>query len=103
MKNLRITVKDKIATYQTRDGAIVCGNKDYQITFKFDPEWDTHSTKTARFVWNGESHDQTFTGNICPVPPISDATRVLVGVYAGDLSTTPTVIPCKRSILCAGI
>lgn len=100
MKKLHITVKDKIATYKKRDGVIVCGNSDYQIVFTFDEEWNSKTTKTARFVWNGEHHDFTFTGTTCTVPVISDATSVAVGVYADELSTTPTIIPCKRSILC---
>lgn len=101
MKNLNITVINKIATYLRRDGAIVCGNKDYQITFAFDAEWDKYETKTARFIWNGKYWDQPFSGNVCPVPIITGATEVTVGVYAGDLcTTTPATIPCKRSILC---
>lgn len=103
MKNLHITVSDKIATYQNRDGAIVCGNNDYQIVFNFDAEWDEHPKKIARFVWNGERHDVEFENtNECPVPIIKGATSVIVGVYAGDdLSSTPVIIPCKRSILCS--
>lgn len=100
MKNLHITVKDKIATYKKRDGVIVCGNSDYQIVFTFDEEWNGITSKKARFIWNGEVHDVTFSGTTCTVPVISDATSVMVGVHAGALSTTPTVIPCKKSILC---
>lgn len=100
MKTLHISVEDKIATYLQRDGAIVCGNSDYRILFVFDSEWAAYSEKKARFIWNGESHDQTFTGAVCPVPVIHDATEVIIGVYAGDLATTPTVIPCKKSIRC---
>lgn len=100
-KNLNISVTNKIAKYLQRDGAIVCGNSDYQITFTFDAEWDAYPTKTARFIWNGKYWDQPFTGNVCPVPIIQNAVFVIVGVYAGDLcTTTPASIPCKRSILC---
>ena len=101
MNNLNISVVDKIAKYLQRDGDIVCGNSDYQITFAFDEEWNKYETKTARFIWNGKYWDQMFSGNVCPVPKITQAVFVLVGVYAGDLSTTtPASIPCKRSILC---
>ena len=101
MKSLRITVKDKIATYLQRDGVIVCGNKGYKIAFTFDEEWDAYASKTARFIWNGIYFDKTFTGDECDVPVINDATEVTVGVYAGDLkTTTPAVIPCLISILC---
>ena len=101
MKTLRINVKDKIATYLQRDGVIVCGNKGYTIAFTFDEEWDEHTTKTARFIWNGKYYDKEFTDNECRVPVINDTTQVTVGVYAGDLkTTTPAEIPCLISILC---
>lgn len=102
MKKLHITVKDKVATYLQRDGVIVCGNSDYKIEFTFDSEWSSHTTKMARFVWNGKYYDKEIssTGE-CDVPIISNATEVSVGVYAGELSTTtPAIIPCKKSILC---
>jgi hypothetical protein len=68
VKNLRITVVDKIATYQKRDGFIVCGNSDYQLVFTFDEEWDAFPEKKARFDYSGMSTDVPFTGNTCPVP-----------------------------------
>lgn len=106
MITLHIAVKNKVATYPRRDGAIVCGNNDYQIEFTFDEEWQD-KTKTARFRWNGANHDVNFTGNICKVPIINDAKSVMVGVFIGaavspTLSSTPVVIPCERSILCSG-
>ena len=102
MKSLHITVVDKIATFRQRDGIIVCGNSDYQIVFEFDEEWNAYTNKTARFRWNGENHDVKFTGSTCSIPVISDATSVIVGVFADELSTTPVIIPCVRSILCSG-
>lgn len=101
MKTLHITVKDKIATYTQRDGAVVCGNTDYQIAFSFDSEWDAYSEKTARFIWNGKHFDQKFTGATCPMPAIKNATSCSVGVYVEDLSTTtPATIECRMSVLC---
>lgn len=101
MINLHIIVKNKVSTYLKRDGDIVCGNGDYQIEFAFDSEWDSYAVKTARFVWNGKYQDKVFTGNICPVPVITNAASVTIGVYAGDMSTTtPATISCKKSILC---
>ena len=101
MKNLRITVADKIATYQKRDGFIVCGNSDYQLVFTFDEEWDAFPEKKARFNYSGMSTDVPFTGDTCPVPILRNTELVSVGVYAGDLcTTTPADIPCVRSILC---
>ena len=101
IKALHISVKNKIATYRQRDGAIVCGNKGYKIVFTFDEEWDDYNIKTARFIWGGKYYDQIFTGVECPTPLINDTTEVIVGVYAGDLkTTTPAEIPCLISILC---
>ncbi len=101
IKILHISVKNKIATYRHRDGAIVCGNKGYKIVFTFDEEWDDYSTKTARFIWGGKYYDQIFTGVECQVPILNDTTEVTIGVYAGDLkTTTPAEIPCLISILC---
>lgn len=80
---------------------IVCGNTDYQIAFTFDSEWDAYTTKTARFIWNGQYADVVFSGNVCDVPKITDTTLCMVGVFAGDLhTTTPAYIKCDRSILC---
>lgn len=100
---LHINVANKVAAYSRRDGELVCGNNDYQVKFTFDEEWNDHEEKTARFIWNGRYTDVDFTGDTCPVPLISGATSVEVGVYAGDLrTTTPAVIFCQRSILCGG-
>lgn len=102
INTLHIAVENKIATYHHREGSIVCGNKDYEIKFTFDEEWNDFSTKTARFRWGDKTHDVTFTGNICSVPVINDATQVIVGVFVKDeISSTPVIIPCKRSILCS--
>ena len=101
MNTLHVSVANKIATYALRDGTIVCGNSDYVIKFTFDSEWDAYEVKTARFIWNGKYFDQEFTGNECSVPVIRDTTKLSIGVYAGDLSTTtPAVIECVKSILC---
>ncbi len=103
MKILHVSVVGKVATYQNRDGDIVCGNSDYQIVFAFDSDWDAYNEKTARFIWNGRYIDVDFTGDTCPVPIIKGTTLVEIGVYAGDLSTTTSaIIPAKRSILCGG-
>ena len=100
-KILHIAVDDKIATYQQRDGEIVCGNSDYVIEFTFDNEWDNYPDKVARFVINGAYQDVNFSGNTCPVPVINNATSIGVGVYVNNqIATTLTIIGCKKSILC---
>ena len=82
---------------------IVCGNSDYKISFNFDEEWDAYERKTARFIYNGQFADVVFTGDVCDVPVIQNATMCAVGVFAGDLrTTTPALITCDKSILCGG-
>lgn len=101
MIDLHVSVINKIAAYQQRDGAIVCGNSDYRIKFIFDEEWGAHEKKTARFIWGGQFQDVEFTGDTCPVPILSGVTLCEVGVYAGELCTTTSAfIGCKPSILC---
>ena len=103
MKTLHIDVLNKIATYRSRDGIIVCGNSDYQIQFTFDSMWDEYDDKNARFIWNNQYIDVPFSGDICDVPVITDANEVTIGVYAGDIrTTTGATINCQRSILCGG-
>ena len=42
-----------------------------------------------------------FTGTKCPIPVITGAFGVLVGVYAGDLhTTTAATVDTEKSILC---
>lgn len=101
-KILHVAVNEKIATYRQRDGAIVCGNKDYRVKFSFDSEWDGQAVKTARFIYNNTVEDKVFEGSTVDVPVIRNATLAAVGVFAGDLqTTTPALIPCKKSILCS--
>lgn len=102
MKILHITVRDKIATYSQRDGAIICGNDDYQVQFALDSEWEGVPAK-ARFVWNGKHEDKPIVDGIAAVPRIVRAREVKVGVYSEDESlqtTTAALIPCDPSILC---
>lgn len=98
---LHVDVANKIATYQKRDGFIVCRNRGYEIKFSFDSEWSGYVEKTARFIWNGRHFDVDFKGDTCDVPIIYDTTEVEVGVYVGELKTTTSArIECRRSVLC---
>jgi YD repeat-containing protein len=100
---LHVTVANKVATYNRRDGEIVCGNKDYTIQFTFDEEWAGQGVKTARFISAQGYEDVVFEGNEVAVPVIINSFSVQVGVFAGDLqTTTPATIPCRKSILCQG-
>lgn len=101
-KILHVAVVDKIATFRQRDGVIVCGNKGYRVKFTFDSEWDGLTVKTARFKYNGRVVDVPFEGDTVAVPKIRNTTSLSVGVFVGDLqTTTPALIPCKKSILCS--
>ncbi len=102
MRDLHISVNDKIATYINRDGKIVCGNSDYQLVFNFDAEWEAYPQRTARFIWNGQHTDVEFTGNTVNVPILSNTKQLIVGVYADKISTTAVTIPCVLSVLCEG-
>ena len=98
---IAIKVRNKVAA--SPHETIVCGNSDYTLAFDFDEEWNAYEAKTARFVYGGKFEDVVFTGNICAVPTIQNATVCEVGVYAGNLrTTTPALISCNPSILCKG-
>lgn len=105
MPHISMMVKDKIVT-KTDLEEYVCGNSDFVAKFDFDAEWDTYSTKTARFVphsvgvHSGNYIDVVFSGTECAIPIIDDADYLDIGVFAGNLhATTPARVPCKKSIL----
>lgn len=102
-KELFVSVKDRIAT-KTGDEVYICGNSDYTVKFDFDSDWNGIEHKTARFdKRDGTYVDQVFTGNVCPVPVLSNIYAFNVGVFAGNLhTTTPAYVPAKKSILCGG-
>lgn len=102
---LHIDVVNKVATYQKRDGCIVCGNSGYKIEFNFDSEWGGVDPADifAIFIWNGQVHKaRVDEDGECDVPIIKNADKVKVGVYSesAGMATTGTEIPCKKSILC---
>lgn len=102
MPDIQITVRDKIAS-KVDDTVYVCSNSDYIINFDFDSEWDAYDTKTARIAYRAGYVDVLFAGDTCALPVIHNADRIYVGVYAGELhTTTPAVIPCRKSILSDG-
>lgn len=101
---LHIDVVNKVATYQKRDGCIVCGNSGYKIEFNLDSEWQTINQAGiyAIFIWNGQTQEVPIEDGVCDVPVIRNADKVVVGVYSesAGMATTGTEIPCKKSILC---
>ena len=98
---IEVIVREKIARLANKQDFAVCGNSDYVIKFNFDSEWDAYETKTARFKYNGTYTDVVFNDNECPMPIITNAFRLEIGVYAADLHTTScAVLPLRKSILC---
>ena len=99
MPTINIDIKNKIATAD--DTEYICGNDDFIVAFNFDAEWDEHTTKTARFVWDKGHQDIVFQGSQCEVPVISNTSAILCGVFTGNLkTTTPALIRARKSILC---
>lgn len=101
-KQIQIEVRDKIATFKSKNFNLVGGNSDYDVVFDFDKDWDAYPKKTAVFVF-GKSKPicKLFDGNVCEGVAIYDATMCLIGVFSGDLlTTTPAAVDCVyRSIL----
>lgn len=98
---LHVDVKNKVATYQKRDGCIVCGNSGYKIQFAFDSEWDGVE-KEAVLIWRGEPKRVPIVDGVCEVPVIRNADKLTVGVHSevAEMTTTGTEIPCQKSVLC---
>lgn len=98
-RTINVKVKNKIAVAD--DTLYICGNSDFVINFDFDDEWAEHTTKTARFIFDGQYADVVFVDNRCPVPVMSNIYDFKVGVYVGDLqTTTPARVAATKSILC---
>ena len=78
---------------------IVCDNKHYRIKFHLSDEWMDEYAKTARFIYKENIIDEPFEGDEVDVPPVIDASILLVGIYAGDLhTTTSAVVECLPSV-----
>ena len=98
---LRIEVRDKIATLKSQNFNLVGGNSDYDVVFDFDEDWADVIAKTAIFIYGkSEPVYKVFDGNVCEGVAITDATMCLIGVVAGDVkTTTPACVECiYRSI-----
>lgn len=98
MPEILITVRDKIAQLANRS-VVVCDSTDYVAVFDFDEEWDAYPTRTAQFNFGGLHVPVVFDGAECPMPQVSEASVLRIGVYAGDLhTTTSALVPCLPSI-----
>jgi hypothetical protein len=98
-KEIRISVKDKIACLVDKEQFLVCGNNDYEVLFDFDSDWEGINAKTAVFVYGNTPIHQPFVGNVCEGVEIKNATLCAIGVFAGNIKTTTgATIECKPSI-----
>lgn len=102
-RQITITIKNKRAL-TVRGAYIVADNTDYTLNFVFDEPWEDYAQKVCRVIINGSYTDIDFTGESVSLPQIpSDAGYILIGCYAGNLSTTtPARIPVYQSILGLG-
>lgn len=99
-KQLEIQVRDKIATFKSKNFNLVGGNSDYKVVFDFDEAWGNHNVKTALFVFGRESVPKVFEGNVCDGVAINNATTCYIGVFSGDIMTTTpaTITDIRQSI-----
>lgn len=103
-----VDITERVAKFQLGEhDRLICGNSGDQIRFTFDSEWEAHTTKTARFVWGKKHFDVEFVGDTCDIPVVTNATTLLVGVYAGEdgadedcIASTNARIPCVLSSRC---
>ena len=99
---VNIKVKNRVAVWDDTSSEIICDNRDYTVTVDFDDEWSEIETKTARVYESGQYTDIVFTGNSFTAPPVHDTLIALIGIFSGDITTTPAIVPCKKSILSNG-
>jgi hypothetical protein len=99
MPTIKLQIKNKIISF-VEEINFINYNKDYEVEFLFDEEWQKEKFKTARFTYGKYVEDVVFENNKCDFPFIQDASSVGIGVYAGDLRSTNTIyINCIQSVL----
>lgn len=96
-----IEISNRIASVSA-DVELVCNNPTDTIQFNFDDEWTGHTTKTARFSWEGQYIDVVFEGYEVQVPEIFQTNYVYVGVFTDNITSTPVKLRCRYSIKCLG-
>ena len=98
MPEIHIAVENGVASQ--RDTAVyICGSGDFTAVFAFEAGWPVEDLKTARFQTESTYQDVLFRGNACPVPVFTNARKLEVGVYCGNLrTTTPARIAIREGI-----
>lgn len=98
-KQIRIIVRDKVATLEDRSQYLVCGNSDYEVVFDLDADWEGVVAKTAVFVFGETTIFVPFETAVCEGVEIKNATVCAIGLFAGDIKTTTgAAVCCKPSI-----
>ena len=59
---------------------IICGNTNYFLQFSFDENWSAVEKKTAIFEVLGKKIIKEFTGNICNIPCMPNASHFLLAL-----------------------
>lgn len=96
MPEIKIKVSSKIAVCQK--GYPISSNANYTVHFDFDDEWNAHTVKTARFVFDSRYTDVTFSGNTVAMPKIPPCKCLGIGVYSSSLASTTADIGCILSV-----
>lgn len=96
MPDIKIKVSGKIAI--CRKKYLVSSNANYTVTFDFDNEWDAHTLKTARFVFDSKYADVAFLGNTVELPKIPPCECLGIGVYSDSLASTTADVGCVLSV-----
>lgn len=107
MADITIRVRNRIAE-AVGSPEIICGNDGYNAIFDLDEEWSAQEIKTVRVTWtdtfsgNPRHIDVPFFMGFAAIPAIADAYEVQIGVYTGNMTTTPARVPCVRCITDGG-
>lgn len=97
---LYVKVENKQAKLIEQTFELVCDNSDYEVVFDFDREWETHTIKTAIFVFGKTTVKRIFDGNICKGVAVEDTNLLYIGVTSDNIRTTTSAeVKCvKQSI-----
>ena len=95
MTDIKIKVSGKVALCRKR--YLVSSNADYTVTFEFDSDWDAHTVKTARFIFDEKYTDVSFMGNTVAVPKVIACKTLGIGVYSDSVASTVADIGCVIS------
>lgn len=96
MPDIQIKISSKIAICKKR--YLVSSNANYTVSFDFDNEWDAHTVRTARFIFDSQYTDVAFSGNTVTMPKIPPCECLGIGVYSDALASTTADVGCVLSV-----